>query len=406
MYRSADPDRIKGRFFTANLAPFFQGTKKAERLKHCNMMKLCVSKRNSCVEMRIDLPSTTDDIRKAAEHLKSVPGDGPVQATNLLGPVHNLWQHIKDINIYDALTINRLNDLAYKIDQMDSQEHLILAGALDVEHAHGMGRILSIIYDLEAYELIPGTASNQELGEWVVQERMLDTDFPGEEQPCLDYSAIGAVYNTIRNGVYTAHGYAAHRKTSPPLKTETPHSIYLTFRTAKGQYPLALPASSEYLERIKQALGLDDFTQSNIDIVRFSPSHLTGHIPLNTITVDGANELALCLRQMEQEDGAIAKYCAALEAEQPDTFSKALSIAKDTDDYELVPENMDEYGKQVLRRIGADDELLDTIDGHMDFSQLGRVSLEEDGVRRTQLGLVRRLSAPFPGQEEIGLSMC
>lgn len=190
MYRSADPDRIKGRFFTANLAPFFQGTKKTERLKHCNMMKLCVSKRNSCVEMRIDLPSTTDDIRKAAEHLKSVPGDGPVQATNLLGPVHNLWQHIKDINIYDALTINRLNDLAYKIDQMDSQEHLILAGALDVEHAHGMGHILSIIYDLEAYELIPGTASNQELGEWVVQERIgfpwRKTAFAG---PSLAWSA-------------------------------------------------------------------------------------------------------------------------------------------------------------------------------------------------------------------------
>ena len=34
----------------------------------------------------------------------------------------------------------------------------------------------------------------------------------------------------------------------------------------------------------------------------------------------------------------------------------------DRDDYELVPENAEEYGKQVLRRIGADDEIIDTID--------------------------------------------
>lgn len=53
---------------------------------------------------------------------------------------------------------------------------------------------------------------------------------------------------------------------------------------------------------------------------------------------------------MEQEDGELLKFCAVLEVEQPDTFTEAVSIAMDRDDYELVPEDMDEYGKQVLRR--------------------------------------------------------
>lgn len=124
-------------------------------------------------------------------------------------------------------------------------------------------------------------------------------------------------------------------------------------------------------------------------------------IPLDTITVEDANELALCLKEMEQEDGGLTKFCAVLEVEQPDTFAEALNIAMDRDDYELVPENSEEYGKQVLRRIGADDEIIDTIDGYMDFAQLGTDSLAEDGVRRTEFGLVRSLSDPFPPEPEM-----
>lgn len=41
----------------------------------------------------------------------------------------------------------------------------------------------------------------------------------------------------------------------------------------------------------------------------------------------------------------------------------------------------------------------------MDFARLGRDSLEEDGVRRTEFGLERRLSSPFPLESEIEQSM-
>ena len=107
---------------------------------------------------------------------------------------------------------------------------------------------------------------------------------------------------------------------------------------------------------------------------------------------------------MEQEDGEVTKFCAVLEMEQPGAFAEALNIAMDRDDYELVPEDSEEYGKQVLRRAGADDEIIDTIDGYMDFAQLGTDSLAEDGVRRTEFSLVRRLSTPFPPRE-IGQTM-
>ena len=52
----------------------------------------------------------------------------------------------------------------------------------------------------------------------------------------------------------------------------------------------------------------------------------------------------------------------------------------------------------------SDDELLDTIDGYTDFDELGRAMMEQDGVRQTGFGLVRRLSKPFP-EPEVGQTM-
>ena len=76
-------------------------------------------------------------------------------------------------------------------------------------------------------------------------------------------------------------------------------------------------------------------------------------------------------------------------------MQEALRYAMNLDDYERIPEDTYEYGQAVLRRIGADDELIDTIDGYMDFEKLGEDTMAEEGVRRTEFGLIRRCSSPF-----------
>jgi hypothetical protein len=183
-------------------------------------------------------------------------------------------------------------------------------------------------------------------------------------------------------------------------------TISLTLVTRTGSCPLALPASDERLEEVRSFLGVEDFAEAVVGDIHFSLPHLADIIPLDTITVEDANALALCLQEMEQEE--LLTFCAALEAEQPEVFSKALAIAMDIDDYESVPEDAEEYGRQVLRRIGADDEIINTIDGFMDFAGLGEVFMEEDCLQQTSFGPVRRLSRPFPQQEmgeESGMQM-
>jgi len=44
--------------------------------------------------------------------------------------------------------------------------------------------------------------------------------------------------------------------------------------------------------------------------------------------------------------------------------------------------------------------MIHTVDGYMDFALLGEHAMQEDGTRRTEFGLVRRLSEPFPEPEQ------
>ena len=105
--------------------------------------------------------------------------------------------------------------------------------------------------------------------------------------------------------------------------------------------------------------------------------------------------MAWAIEGMQCEDGELLKYLSVLSVEQPGTKQEALRCPMSLDDYERIPDDTYEYGQAVPRRIGADDELIDTIDGYMDFEKLGEDTMAEEGVRRTEFGLIRRCSSPF-----------
>ena len=102
-------------------------------------------------------------------------------------------------------------------------------------------------------------------------------------------------------------------------------AIMLTLAAAEQCCPLVLPASDERLGQVRSFLGVEDFTEAVIGDIKFSKSCLAEIIPLDTITVEEANALARCIQQMERDD-ELEKFCAALEVEQPDTFSGTLTI--------------------------------------------------------------------------------
>ena len=146
-----------------------------------------------------------------------------------------------------------------------------------------------------------------------------------------------------------------------------------------------------------KSLGGVIFSEIKVD---YPWAHL---LPLDSIILADANTLAQYVQQMGESE--LRVYGAALEAEDPRTFTDAVSIAENIDDYELVCSNEGEYGREALRYAGAGDEILEMLDGFTDFDALGRLEMEQDGVRETSFGQIKRLSSPFPQQAEPGQTM-
>lgn len=359
--------------------------------------------RERCGTAQLRLPADVSVYQEALDHQGENGGPaGTLTITHVSSPVESLSRYLVYTSILDFSDLSRLNALAEKVDSMSQQERWLFSGALDTESVGGLDDILRIADSLDRYEIIEGVTSDRGLGGWLVENDQLDVDIPKDVRPYLDYAAIGAGYYSDHGGAYTVDGYVKRRDDAPE-QAERAGTMLLTFKTPARNYPLVLPAAETQLEYAKRTLGIEDFSQTVIDSVEYVDPYLDRLIPMGCITVEDANEMALCLQRLKTDD-EMKKYCAALEVEEPSTFSEALDMAMDIDDYELVSDNEREYGREALRRIGADDELLDAIDGYTDFDQLGRAMMEEDGARQSGYGLVRRLSKPFP-EPEIGQTM-
>ena len=354
----------------------------------------------------LNLPTTpaeaADRLSLLREGLKQTAS---IQISGVSSPIPNLHPYIEHANLENEADIQKLNLLAERIGGMTQVEQRLFSGALELEGSGSLDDTLHIADDLDRYEIFPKITTDEELGHFLVDTALITGkfSFPETVRPYLDYAKIGMEQRDALGGVYTPHGLVKCREEAP-MQVEVPREMLLTLTTSAQSCPLALPASEEQLERAKRTLGIEDFSQAVIANVEYTAPDLEQLIPTDCITVEDANEMALCLQRIKT-DGEMMRYCAALEVEEPGTFSETLDIAMDIDDYELISDNEREYGRESLRRIGADDELLDTIDGYTDFDQLGRAMMEEDGVRQTGFGLVRRLSKPFPPEQEIGQTM-
>ena len=373
------------------------------------MLKLCVSGGGRALG-QLDLPVSLDEFKQLVD---KVCAAGPPNNTPTIFKVDcsvpALCWHLQQTRLDSDATLQKLNQLAEVLDGMNAAGLCHLSKSLNPELQQSLDDVLQIAShikpcSMDCYEVIPGVTSEQELGKWLVEHDHLEDRAPETLRSYLDYRSIGIDYRNAHEGAFLAGGYTGIRTGAIEQVLEEQSVLHLTLTTAESWYYLALPASEEKLEDAKRDLFVEDLDQAVIAGATYTTPHLDELIPADCSTVNDAIALALCLREMEQEDSGLTKFLAVLAAEQPGTFAEALNIAMDRDDYELIPEDMDEYGKQVLRRAGADDEIIDTIDGYMDFAQLGTGSLAEDGVRRTEFGLVRRLSKPFPPQE-IGQTM-
>lgn len=361
---------------------------------------------------QMELPMPLDEMNRRIEKIcvESQTNRSLIRIFNVESPIRGMGWYLRPTKLDNDEALEKLNQLADALGRMDTEKLHHLSRAL-AECGQGLDEVLQAASHIErsvpaSYEFIPNIARDQDLGRWLVDHDRLDEKAPESLRPYLNYDWIGREYREAHDGVYLTNGYAGIQTGALEQVIEEQSVFQATLSANQNTFRLCFPASEEQLEQAKGQLGVDDFCRVDVLNIRAQDrmSSLMEMLPAGLVTVEELDALADCIQRMEREDGNILKYCSALEVETPTTFSEAVTIAMDIDDYERVPEDMDEYGKQVLRRAGANDEVIDTIDGYMDFAQLGEDSMAEDGIRRTEFGLVRRISTPFPS-EDMGQTM-
>ena len=371
-----------------------------------NAITLHLGRRFESAELHLHLPADPDEIDRKLTDLDDYAEDPskPVEIRDVDCEIVGIRQYLRMADLSREGELEKLNALAGKIEGMDERQKNMLWGALDSESVNGLDDLMRISERLGDYVILPNITSDTDLGRFLVDTGY--KDFSKAVRPYLDYRAIGAEYHVKHGGAYSPGGYV-RRKSSLELAAESrPALITLHLRATESNqiraepYRLRLPADEEELGRAKFEIGVNNFTEATIEKIEFGKSWLDKLLPRECFCVEDADELALRIEKMQKRDGELAKYQSVLSVMKPETLTDALLLALKLDDFEWVTQNTYEYGKQALRRMGAGDEIINAIDGYMDFEQFGEASMVEDGVRRTEFGLIRRRSQPFPEETQ------
>lgn len=360
------------------------------------------------LEFPLGAPHIESDGLAKLDRIATAPGQarpGKLLIADLESPIRNLKQYVPQ----DA-DPEQLNTLAIKIGYMGPEEQVCFEGALDLNPVAGMEDVLRIADGLDQYEMFLDVSSMVELGRYLVNNGMVE--FPESVCPYLDFEKIGIEYDANHGGVFKGTSYITRKEDAPEqaLDADRPQVFKVHLYTSKvgdtmpGPYRLVLPASGERLEQVKKLIGVDDFAQARIERVEYPLTALQDYLSTaDCSTVETLNVLAEEVEELLQTDGQLLKLCGVLEAERPQTLNEALRVTQNLDDYERVPcgHRPDEYGRYVMRHPEQFeiDDLLEDLEGFVDEEGYGKYRMQEDGVKATACGLIRRLSEPFPTQE-------
>jgi hypothetical protein len=361
----------------------------------------------------LKLPASDDEIYECFRLLDDISTTAPTKIVETSSNVYNLSGYLKNVSVDKPGELDKITALSRKLQTMDRESCLKFEGVLDVNSVTGIDDVLRLSSTLDDYTLLPNAEIGSKLGRFLVDNGIVS--FPESVSPYLNYSIIGTEFDAEHGGAFCRAGYVVRKEELPVqylnARPEETTIMTLHLRTYRdethcdNELYLTLPATESQLEMTKAKLGVAEFAEAEICSVDYPFPYLATRIPQDCITVEDANEMAQCIQQMQKADGELLKYLSVLEVEQPETFQNALRYAVDLYDYERVPSDMDEYGrKSLLEAGGRNIDILDDIDGFMDYEGYGKYRAEMDGVVHTEFGLIRCKSDPFQVEQQ-GMKM-
>ena len=166
-------------------------------------------------QVLLSFPATTPaekaDVAATMESLKSMSKTVTIQGA--ASEVMNLSEYLKGIDLAAEGEVERINQLADRLEHMSEVDCDKFAGMLDANSISGTKDILRLTERLDDYVILPGCGSAQSIGKHLVGCGA----FPVPEKLIgyINYEAVGIEFCDAHGGAACSRGYVVRKEGLP-----------------------------------------------------------------------------------------------------------------------------------------------------------------------------------------------
>ena len=180
-------------------------------------------------QVLLSFPATTlteiADVAATLETLKSMSETVTIQGA--ASEVMNLSEYLKGIDLAAEGEVERINQLAERLEHMSEVDCDKFAGMLDANSISGTKDISQLTERLDDYVILPGCGSAQSIGRYLVGCGA----FPVPEKLIgyINYEAVGIEFCDAHGGAACSRGFVVRKEGLPKAVLDDLHTSKQTY---------------------------------------------------------------------------------------------------------------------------------------------------------------------------------
>ena len=179
------------------------------------MVTLFLRRGENGKQVLLSFPATTPaekaDVAATVESLKSMSKTVTIQGA--ASEVMNLGPYLSGVDLAAEGELERINQLAERLEHMSEVDCDKFAGMLDANSISGTKDILRLTERLDDYIILPGCGSAQSIGKYLVGCGA----FPVPEKLIgyINYEAVGTEFQDAHGGAACSRGFVVRKEGLP-----------------------------------------------------------------------------------------------------------------------------------------------------------------------------------------------
>ena len=174
-------------------------------------------------QVLLSFPATTpaekEDVGSTLDFLKSMSKTVTIQGA--ASEVMNLGLYLSGIDLAADGEVERINQLAKRLEHMSEVDCDKFAGMLDANSISGTKDILQLTEHLDDYVILPGCSSAQSIGKYLMDCGVA----PVLKQLCktIDYETVGRLFLAAHSGAACSRGFVVRNENLPQAVLDDLH---------------------------------------------------------------------------------------------------------------------------------------------------------------------------------------